>query len=195
MPTINIHEKVGYEIGKKVNLHSYDYYLGLLAPDAPNLKGFAPKEERWMAHQRREDYDDWRDALHRFYQQEKDHYPREFLLGYFIHILTDIVYDDFFYLKVREKILNDYSLEESHQVMRNDMEKYRFLEMSMIQDLLKKNHTSYDILNISSKELSLWKEKQISLFQKETSCDYITEDIINALVDEVYKELLMRIEP
>ena len=66
MPTINIHEKVGYDISKKMGFHSYDYFLGLLAPDAPNVDGFAPKEERWMAHQRRKDYDEWRASLHRF---------------------------------------------------------------------------------------------------------------------------------
>ena len=84
MPSISIQEKVGYEIGKILSISSYDYYLGLLAPDAPNLEGFASKEERWRAHQRRQDYHEWREALDRFYIQEKDHYPHDFLLGYYL---------------------------------------------------------------------------------------------------------------
>ena len=97
MPSIIIHEKVGETIGKQLGIHSYDYYLGLLAPDAPNLEGFGSKEERWMAHQRRKDRDEWREAILKFYHQEKDHYPKDFIKGYYIHVLTDIVYDSFFY--------------------------------------------------------------------------------------------------
>lgn len=46
MPSLIIHQKIGYEISKKLLLNSYDYYLGIIAPDAPNVDGFAPKVER-----------------------------------------------------------------------------------------------------------------------------------------------------
>lgn len=103
MPSTTIHEKVGYEIGKKLNVTSYDYYLGLLAPDAPNLNGFAPKEERWPAHIRRKDLKEWRKALQNFYISNIKNYNKEFLLGYYIHILTDIIFDDYYYKDIRKK--------------------------------------------------------------------------------------------
>ena len=97
MPNVMIHEEVGYFISKKINKKSYDYFLGLLAPDAPNTYGFGKKEDRWLAHQRKNDYNEWRNSLKEFYQKEKNNYPQNFLLGYITHILTDIIYDDYFY--------------------------------------------------------------------------------------------------
>ena len=189
MPTIMIHEEVGYYLSKKLNISSYDYYLGLLAPDAPNIEGFAPKEERWLAHQRRKDYQEWRQALKEFYQREKNHYPKHFILGYIIHVLTDIVYDDYIYLKVRDTIEKEYSREDSHNIMRNDMEKYYFHEIENIQELLKENHISYDILNISKETLLKWKEQVIESFPKENTSIYQTDSVIQKLNEQVLKEL------
>ena len=62
MPNITIHEKIGYELSKELNTNSYDYYLGLLSPDTPNLNGFGPKEERWASHVRRKDLNEWRNT-------------------------------------------------------------------------------------------------------------------------------------
>lgn len=189
MPNTMIHEKVGYYVGKHLNINSYNYYLGLLAPDSPNLNGFAPKGERWLAHQRRKDYNEWRDSLKTFYNQEKDNYPRDFIIGYFVHILTDIIYDDCLYLNVRDRILNDnYTLEESHNIMRNDMDKYYFSEIEEIKNILNTSDTSYSILNISSEKLHAWKNLNCQTFIKENTAKYITEDIINILEVQVLKE-------
>ena len=194
MPNIMIHEKVGDYIGKQLNINSYDYYLGLMAPDAPNLEGFAPKEERWMAHQRRKDYDEWRKSIISFYQKEKENYPKDFLLGYYIHVLTDIVYDDYFYLEVRKEILKNYSLEESHQIMREDMNKYYFDEINTIKRILQEKEDSYNILNISKSLLIKKKEKEISTWINHNTSKYITEDVIHSLQVKVYEEVLKTIE-
>jgi hypothetical protein len=185
-----IHEEVGYYLSKKLNKDSYDFYLGLLAPDSPNTFGFGKKEDRWLAHQRRKDYDEWRKSLNEFYQKEKNNYNEDFLLGYYIHILTDIVYDDFLYLKVREEILKDnYSLEESHDIMRNDMDKYYFNEIENIKAILKTNETTYEINGISKELMSKWKEKIINELNNNNECIYINKEIIDTLNELVYKEL------
>lgn len=190
MPNIMIHEEVGYYLSKKLNKDSYDFYLGLLAPDSPNTFGFGKKEDRWLAHQRRKDYDEWRKSLNEFYQKEKNNYNEDFLLGYYIHILTDIVYDDFLYLKVREEILKDnYSLEESHDIMRNDMDKYYFNEIENIKAILKTNETTYEINGISKELMSKWKEKIINELNNNNECIYINKEIIDTLNELVYKEL------
>ena len=194
MPNIMIHEKVGYYISKKININSYDYYLGLLAPDTPNLEGFAPKEERWMAHQRKKDYDEWRSSILSFYNREKNNYPKDFILGYYIHLLTDIVYDDFLYLKVREEILKEYDMDKTHDIMRKDMDKYFFNEINDIKEILNSSEKSYDILNISSKKLILWKEKEMSLWDHLNTSKYINDEIICFLEEEVYNELVKQIE-
>lgn len=194
MPNIMIHEEVGNFISKKLNINSYDYYLGLLAPDAPNLEGFAPKEERWMAHVRKKDLKEWRLSINNFYKQEKDNYSKDFLIGYYIHILTDIIYDDFLYSNIREKILFDgYKLEESHQVMLKDMNKYYFKEINNIKEILKNNDLSYNIQNIDKELLTAWKLKQINNFSTNNTSKYFNSETINKLNNLVYNEVYKNI--
>lgn len=191
MPSAIIHEKVGYLLGKKLNVNSYDYYLGLLAPDSPNLNGFAPKEERWPAHVRRKDLNEWREALLGFYLESKNNYPKDFLLGYYIHILTDIVFDDFFYKKIRKEIkMQGYSKEDAHQIMSNDMEEYYFNEFDEIKEVLKNNQISYNINNISKELLISWKDKIINAPIKSNKREFVTEEVVENLAHIVYEELL-----
>lgn len=190
MPNIMIHEEVAYFLSKKINKNSYNYFLGVLAPDAPNTYGFGKKEDRWLAHQRKKDYNEWRKSLKEFYQKEKNNYEEDFLLGYYIHILTDIVYDDFIYLKVREKIIEDgYSMEESHDIMRNDMDKYYFKEISDIKEILNKENTTYEINGISKELMGKWKDKTLNELSNINESRYISDDVINTLNELVYKEL------
>ena len=191
MPNIMIHEEVGHYLSKKINKNSYNFFLGLLAPDSPNTYGFGKKEDRWLAHQRRKDYDEWRKSLKEFYEKEKNNYDEDFLLGYYIHILTDIVYDDFLYLKVREEILKDiHTLEESHDIMRNDMDKYYFKEIEDIKAILNKDNTTYEINGISKELMSEWKEKVLKELNDKNECIYINQEIIDTLKELVYKELI-----
>ena len=193
MPNIMIHEAVGHYLSKKINKNSYNFFLGILAPDSPNTYGFGKKEDRWLAHQRRKDYDEWRSALKEFYQKEKTNYDEDFLLGYYIHILTDIIYDDFLYLKVREEILKDnHTLEESHDIMRNDMDKYYFNEIEDIKSILNKDNTTYEINGISKELMSEWKEKVLREINNKNESIYITQEIIDTLNELVYKELSNR---
>lgn len=190
MPNIMIHEEVGYFISKKINNDSYNYFLGLLAPDAPNTYGFGKKEDRWLAHQRKNDYNEWRNSLKEFYEKEKNRYDKDFLLGYCVHILTDIIYDEFLYLKVREEILKDnITLEESHEVMRKDMDKYYFDEIEIIKDILKREKITYEINGISKELMYEWKTKTLNELTNENKSIYMTNEIINTLNELVYKEL------
>lgn len=190
MPNVMIHEEVGYFLSNKLNKNSYNYYLGLLAPDSPNTYGFGKKEDRWLAHQRRKDYNEWRNSLKEFYNQEKNNYNEDFLLGYYIHILTDIIYDDFLYLNVREEILKDgYSLEESHDIMRNDMDKYYFNEIEEVKNILSKENETFEINGINKELMSKWKDKVLEEFTNKNESIYITKELINTLNELVYKEV------
>lgn len=190
MPNIMIHEEVGYYLSKKINKNSYNFFLGLLAPDSPNTFGFGKKEDRWLAHQRKKDYNEWRKSLKDFYKREKNNYDEDFLLGYYVHILTDIVYDDFLYLKVREEILKDnHTLEESHDIMRNDMDKYYFKEIEEIKNILLTEDTTYDINGISKVLMSNWKGKALSSLTFKNESIFITKEVIEKLNELVYKEL------
>lgn len=190
MPNIMIHEEVGYFVSKRIHINSYEFFLGLLAPDSVNYNGFAAKEIRWTSHQRKKDLQEWKDNLNNFYIKEKNNYPKDFIIGYYIHILTDIIYDEFLYAKVKEKILKDnFKQKEAHEIMGQDMNKYYFSEIEEIKEILKSNNNSYDILNINKDLLLKWKEKQINNFNNKNNSKYIDEDVINVLNNEVYKRI------
>ena len=191
MPEINIHEKVAYELAKKHNLYSRDFFLGNLAPDSVNVYGFAPKEERWTSHIRRKDRNEWRKSLKEFYEEEKDNYNKDFILGYITHILTDIVHDDYLYLKQRQQIKKDHNCDndKAHQILREDMEKYRFSTWQEIINVLKSNSKYYEILNITKEKEEEWLNKKINEYLDENQSIYQTEEDINVLILLVSNEL------
>lgn len=192
MPNIRIHEEVAYLYAKKNKEFDNKYfYLGVLAPDTPNLNGFGPKEERWMAHQRDKDYDKWLENIKRFYKDNKDSYNKYFIFGYYFHVITDIVYDKDFYLDIREIILKDnISLEDSHNVMRQDMDYYgsTFKEYDYIKNKLLEIDEYFDIINIKKDKLKAWKELNLKE-EKVKEPKYINKNIILKLEEFVEKEL------
>ena len=192
MPNIRIHEEVAYIYTR--NHKEYDnkyFYLGVLAPDSPNLEGFAPKVERWTAHQRDKDYDEWERKIKKFYIENKDNYNKYFIFGYLFHVITDIVYDRDIYLDVRKIIMKDnVSLEDSHNVMRKDMDYYgtNFKEFDYIKNKLLELDEYYDILNISKEKLEAWTKLNLEEQEKKQP-KYINIEIIDKLAKKVEKEL------
>ena len=190
MPNIRIHEEVAYLYTRKHKEYDNKYfYLGVLAPDTPNLFGFGPKEERWEAHQRKKDLNEWENKIKKFYNDNKDKYNKYFIFGYLFHVITDIVYDRDIYLKVRKKILEDnISLEESHQVMREDMDNYgsNFKEFDYIKNQLLEITEYYDILNIKKENLKLWTSLNLEE-QPIKEAKYINKEIIDILLEKVEK--------
>lgn len=195
MPNIMIHEKVAYNIAKEIReLDNKDFYLGALAPDAVNVHGFASKEERWTSHLRDSNLNNWRLNIIDFYNKEQKNYNKEFLTGYLIHILTDIVFDDYFYLDVTAKIKEDnIEISDPHPYLLKCMDEYTkvnnqssfFLE---IKEKLK-SPTYYNILNITKEELKIWTEKKLNE-QVTTKVEnkYIDDELITELTSKVIDE-------
>lgn len=192
MPNIRIHEEIAYIFTKKHKEYDNNYfYLGVLAPDTPNLKGFGKKEDRWIAHQREKDLDKWQNKIIDFYNNNKNNYNHYFIFGYLFHVITDIVYDRDFYLNVRELILKDnIPIEETHDIMRKDMDYYgsKFVEYSKIKKELKEIKTFYSILNVNKQELEEWTKMNIN---EEIIGEpkYITKELINNIEQKVEEEL------
>lgn len=72
------------------------FYLGSISPDSVNVNGHADKSIRWPAHLRDSDLDVWLNNVKQFYELQKSETKSDFLLGYIIHIITDIVWDKYF---------------------------------------------------------------------------------------------------
>ena len=190
MPTTMIHEKIAYDLARKYpELDTSDFYLGILAPDTPNLHGFAPKEMRWTAHLRDSDLSIWKDNIKRFYK-ETSTYPKNFLIGYCLHIYTDIIVDEKFYLPVTSKIKES----DSHQRYLLDMDYYghNLKESNFFKEIKSKleETSSYDIRNISAKDLTLFKEQFLSKTYPNEEPKYITDELIKEIDSEIEKEYL-----
>lgn len=73
------------------------FFLGAISPDSVNINGHAAKEIRWPAHLRDIDLKKWLLNVREFYEKESQtQTDNSFLLGYVIHIITDIVWDMYF---------------------------------------------------------------------------------------------------
>lgn len=195
MPTVLIHEEVAYNIAKKYKqLDNKDFYLGALAPDTVNLNGFASKEERWNSHLRNENLDTWLENVKKFYNENKDKYNKYFLLGYVLHIITDIVHDKYFYQDIRTAMTkNNINEDDQHPLLRKYMLEYGYLDENnqireYINDLLKE-HTGYNIKNISKEDLIAWKNKCFSNYnEKVHPNNYITKNHIQELSKKTEEE-------
>lgn len=193
MPNTVVHEEVGYYLSKKLDTSSYEYYLGLMAPDAVNVEHFANKQERWTSHVRDKDLNIWKENLKKFYKEEKNKINNDFLLGYTIHILTDIVYDEYFEEKIHKEILKNNQEKDYWYIKWSDMDKYSFKEQSTINTILLKNNSYIEIKNITKEKLLKWKEKYLKNQSNLNKSLYFNQKIIDNLnirVEEELKEII-----
>lgn len=100
MPGPITHLKVAYFIlENKIAsvLQPEQFFLGAISPDSVNIDGHAAKEIRWPAHLRDHELKKWLVNVREFYEKEhRSQSDASFLLGYIIHIITDIVWDMYF---------------------------------------------------------------------------------------------------
>ncbi len=191
MPTSVIHEIVGRKITKKYHyLDNYNFYLGIIAPDAVNKDGFAKKEDRWTAHLRDKDLKKWMDNIIFYYQENKTIYDGLFLKGYITHIITDIVYDQYLY----DEVINKYNIpdnKQAHKHMLNQMNSYGLnnKDYQYVTAILNEKDISYNIRNIDKETLSKWKNKITNQILSKSSDLLINDEIIDKLTYLVIEEL------
>lgn len=193
MPTSTIHEIVGKKLTNKYKyLDNYNFYLGCIAPDSVNFLGFAPKEERWTAHLRSNNLSTWKNNIISFYKENKDKYNEVFLKGYITHIMTDIIYDELYYLKVTLPMKNIGKVDhDAHLYMLEEMKAYgnNNKDFNYVKDILSSKDTSFNIRNINKELMTDWKNKVIGEELPTIKVQFLTEEIIDSLTDKVEKEL------
>ena len=191
MPSSNIHLKVAYELNKRLNINSEHFIVGNIAPDAVNINGFASKEERWTSHLRDKDFDIWISKVEDFYNLNVGNYQYEFLLGYISHILTDVLHDKYLYMHQRKQIISDTKCQdnEAHDILRNDMNIYTFIEYNELKDILSKYKNTNKILNINAEKLDKWIKKVIEVYNGNNNSKYQTDEDIELLINLVEDKL------
>lgn len=118
MPSILFHELIGYKIAKKYRKYdTNNFYLGLMVPDSVNAYGFASKEDRWRTHRRDENLKKWKENIINYYNENIDKYEKTYLMGYLIHVLTDIICDEIYQNELYSKLIDkgfDYNSAYKH---------------------------------------------------------------------------------
>ena len=127
------------------------------------------------------------------YNDVKNKINNDFLLGYTIHILTDIVYDEYFEEKIHKEILKNNQEKDYWYIKWSDMDKYSFKEQSTINTILLKNNNYIEIKNITKEKLLKWKEKYLKNQSNLNKSLYFNQKIIDNLnirVEEELKEII-----
>lgn len=97
MPSATIHLKIAYMMKDEIGIkNEAEFYRGVIAPDSVNLEGYASEQERYSAHIRSKDYNEWKENIKRFYYKEKIRFigNEDFLKGYVFHLYTDVAWDE-----------------------------------------------------------------------------------------------------
>lgn len=199
MPTSLFHLNVSKKIAEKYPKYDTpNFYIGSIAPDAVNLNGFAEKGVRWTAHKRAKDLDEWKSNIIEFYNKEQKNFENDYLLGYVVHILTDIVVDEMYYKEgLYEDIIKTRATEEeAFKFFKDQIQIYENSQLNELwwKDVKNKlqNCTAFDINNISRQEIIDWKNWVLAEYndKSQNPYDYVTPFTI----DECTKKVLYIIE-
>lgn len=204
MTHILIAEKVSEYFDTPVN---YDtYMLGAIAPDSvhaykdyvPSMKERAhllPMDLRWGKITTGDQFERWLASAMDFYISNQNVYEKDFLLGYIVHILTDIFSCKMFFAPFSLSVTGDY--EEAMEAFRKESFNINYcfyLEYSKrknLSDLFTKGH-AYSIPNVFDASILPLREKQVFEFELSnrdiTSLgdnSIVTLDGMNALINSI----------
>lgn len=191
MPSILFHEFVGYKFAKKYKKYNTNnFYLGLIVPDAVNAYGFASKEKRWNAHFRDEDLDRWQMNVIKFYKENYNKYEDTYLMGYLVHILTDIICDKIYMENLYPDLLRrGFDYHSAYSYYEKSIEKF---ENNNINENwwkeVKENFQKGDkisINNISEKMINDFVKYTIDKYDDKSfeETEYITVDFVNEVLE------------
>lgn len=195
MPSILFHELIGYKfVQNHKNYNNPNFFLGAMVPDAVNAYGFASKEKRWRAHFRDSSLDKWQINVINFYKQNKNKFDESYLMGYLVHVLTDILCDKTYQEKLYPELLEKgYDYNSAYGFYEKGLEK---LENSNIDKTWWKETKEniqkaekIEINNIDKRMIEDWINYTINKynnrkFEKE---EYLTEDFANEILDKIEK--------
>lgn len=198
MPTSMFHLNVSKKIAEKYPKYdTANFYIGTIAPDAVNLNGFADKPIRWSAHKRAKDLDEWKNNIIEFYNREKDNYNKEYLLGYVVHVLTDIIADELYYKEgmYEDIVKNRTSEDKAFGFFKDQIQVYERSQLNTKWWLDVKTKLCdcevYQINGISQEMICGWKNKVLKDYEEKKfeEFDYITPETVEICVNRVIKVL------
>ena len=198
MPNALVHLNVANKIAKKhINLDESQYYLGIIVPDTVNLYGFAEKTKRWAAHIRAKDLNVWESNIIEFYNQNKEKYDNNYLVGYVIHVLTDIVFDRIYEKELLDEIHRRGVFEDEFEFYHQELRKYEAsqIEEKWWKEVVEKLNKAVgiEINSIDADEIEKWRDKKVREYEEKEKmqADMINEELIEKATEQV-EEILSK---
>ena len=198
MPTSMFHLNVSNKIAKKYPKYdNSNFYIGTIAPDAVNVNGFAEKSIRWSAHKRAKDLDEWKANIINFYKNEVDKNDKSYLLGYVIHVLTDIIADELYYKEgLFEDIVKNRTSEDlAFGFFKDQIRAYERSQLNSdwwndVKSKLEKSQ-AFEINEISKEMIEDWKNKVLEDYENQVleNYDYVTPNMVEICADRALKIL------
>lgn len=197
MPSTMIHLYTAVQLIKTCSLvqSKPQFFLGCISPDAVNLNDFAPKDIRWSAHIRHNSTDEWIQRAIDFYtdnlvRAERGELDKDLLLGYTLHIFSDIAWDKKFDSDMREAIAASDMTQEQKLKARWDefyyYDKTQFAS-SWWLDEVKPALAQSEAMEINKIPANLInKYKDFCLNEYESSIDNVTPTIITQEIVEKF---------
>ncbi len=202
MPSILFHELVGYQFAKKYKKYNTnEFYLGLMAPDAVNAYGFASKEKRWTAHFRNQNLTKWQENIIKFYKENREKFEETYLLGYVIHVLTDIFCDEIYQKKLYPKLIEQgYNYNSAYSYYERGIEKFEDSNINETWwEYAKKAFVKAEkipINNITEQMLIDWVNYTIDKYTKRKyeKEEFITQNFIDEILQLLFTAKTSKLE-
>lgn len=200
MPSTMIHLVIANKIIDRIDTsHSGEFYLGVIAPDAVNVNGKAPKEIRYCAHLRSTDYNEWINNVLEFSKNNANIKKKtpDFFKGFLIHILTDIAWDQIIQPKLFELMkssgIDETKLNEKkwNELLAFDKEAVK-LEVwrEKIRPRLKSAYAPCGF-TVDKKDIDEYKNSVVDMKfippNTQTSFGLISDDMINTAAKQVFE--------
>ncbi len=172
------------------------FFLGSVSPDSVNINGHAPKSVRWPAHLRDADLAVWECNAKKFYEENSGKVNESYLLGYIMHIITDIVWD-------REYDGPLFAVMYKNGVPKDELKKSRWREIDGYElrqkntDWLKnalENLKQAEVVNIGTllcEDISVWRGKILEKkYDNDIVSRYINDDLMDSFFESVCENML-----
>jgi hypothetical protein len=203
MPLPMVHLAVARKITKdfnKINNLSL-YYLGAIAPDAIHMRKNQVPEDKQKSHLYSRNIQGI-DNVNNYYAEKNNCLDRNFLLGYCIHVLTDIYWHETLYSSFKHKYSQDSEpIQEQKWAYYNDTDKldfelYKTLEWKDEVWSLLKEVRGIDVEDlVTSTEVDAWNTRTLNWYnsgqsQHKNPIRYITSEDLMEFIDKSASDIL-----
>ena len=193
MPNWNVHLEVGKRLNKKLNIDKDLFMLGNILPDINNgyvVKGIS----KILAHKYTHYTEDNMYSYKNFYNEYKDKINNTIVLGYYVHLYTDFLFNNDFYNRVQ----NDIEHDKLRKIKQNDFKKFnnKFLNNKLDIDIDKclNNVNILKRISINKNDLELVINYLNNRKEEKLEYNFYTEkeleELLNKTVEKIYNEII-----